>query len=179
MKNRAKSTNRQNPPQKPQGRVAGRQRTEWPVLKGMKHAAGILHAPYEVIRQLRESGAAGFLSDNRMDTGIVVPQIFDVVCGGQKLPAGCASWKEAGEKYRSLIAKHELELSEKLSIPAAEAQRQANECGGYMFGELERMVRELPPALAGLSTPEVHKRLRLEVERVRTELKLKLNEVGK
>ena len=72
----------------------------------------------------------------------------------------------------------ENEIASGLLVPAAEAIRQAGEAGGYFMGELERLCRELPPALAGLPAHEIAARIEIEVERTRTELQKKLNSIG-
>ena len=58
------------------------------------------------------------------------------------------------------------------------AVKQAAEAGGYMFAELERMARELPPALAGQSAVEVCKRISTEVEAIRKTLNEKFESIG-
>ena len=48
---------------------------------------------------------------------------------------------------------------------------------GYTFSELERLAREIPPALAGGTAVEIGKRIAVEVERIRSTLKEKFQTI--
>lgn len=75
---------------------------------------------------------------------------------------------------RRAIAQKRLEILEQQRIAAvrdnqkaagemmltADAKRQAGEAQAFDYAEDERMVNEYPPALAGLSAIEIHKRLK-------------------
>jgi hypothetical protein len=60
----------------------------------------------------------------------------------------------------------------------SEAQRQAGEACGYFFSELQRMERELPPALAGGTAVDCFKRIHSFVEGLRKSAKEKFAQVG-
>jgi len=45
-------------------------------------------------------------------------------------------------------------------MPVEDAQRQATEAVHYYFGELDRLLRELPPAVAGMDAMAVHFKLK-------------------
>ena len=70
-------------------------------------------------------------------------------------------------------------MNEKLLIPIAEVERQANAAGIIFMSGFERAARELPPMLAGLSTAEVAKHLDNYIERVRNETKEALTKIVK
>ncbi len=64
-------------------------------------------------------------------------------------------------------------------MPTADAEREASEAMAICFGELERIAQELPPALAGLTAIEIHKRINSSIEQLRKSLKQKFEGVGK
>lgn len=80
------------------------------------------------------------------------------------------------EQRASLARKNESEAGE--LMPCASAVKQAAEAGGYMFAELERMAREIPPALAGLDAVSIGKRISAEVEKIRKTLQEKVQAIG-
>ena len=165
---------------KPEAGVSGGQRREWPIIDGMARCAAITHAPYEILRMLAKSGCKAFLRAGRIDTEIIIPAAFDAILNNdQLLPAGCASWRDAGDKFRALNEKLDYEMNEKLLIPIAEVERQANAAGIIFMSGFERAARELPPMLAGLSTAEVAKHLDNYIERVRNETKEALTKIVK
>jgi transcriptional regulator with XRE-family HTH domain len=79
------------------------------------------------------------------------------------------------EQRAALARKNAQEAGE--LMPVASAVRQAGEAMGYTFSELERMAREIPPALAGGTAVEIGKRIAAEVERIRSTLKEKFQTI--
>ena len=91
--------------------------------------------------------------------------------------------RKIGEARARLIraqaarAERENKLAEKELMPCASAVKQAAEAMGYTFSELERLAREIPPALAGGTAVEIGKRIAVEVERIRSTLKEKFQTI--
>jgi AraC-like DNA-binding protein len=80
------------------------------------------------------------------------------------------------EQRAALARKNAAEAGE--LMPCASAIKQTAEAMGYTFAELERLSRELPPSLSGISAVEVGKRLSAEVEKIRVTLKEKFQAIG-
>ena len=166
-------------PQNEPMRVSGAQRREWPVLDGERRTAAVLGAPYAVVKALRLGGSRAFLTGGRVDTGILVPEIIAALVKGSNLPPGVSTpqdWLALEKAQREKIKR---EVEEGQMMESAEAQRQAGEAWGFVFSELERRDRELPPALAGLSAVEIGKRMTSDTEKIRKGAKVKFDEVGK
>ena len=72
----------------------------------------------------------------------------------------------------------ENEVASGILVNADEVMLQCAEAGGLFMSELERLARELPPALAGLPAGEVAERIDLEVEKVRKKIRTKMKEIA-
>ena len=70
-------------------------------------------------------------------------------------------------------------VAEKEMISVAEVRAQCNAAGALFMDSLEKLARELPPALAGLPTTAVASRMELEIESIRRNLTAKMQEIGK
>jgi hypothetical protein len=80
------------------------------------------------------------------------------------------------ETRRKQARENEVEAGKLIS--AEEARQQACQASGYFMSELERWLREVPPALAGKSCVEIAQILRVHIEHTRKELKAKLDVIG-
>lgn len=156
-----------------------RQRLTWPTLESMEHAAGVLHFTLEEIKLCKKSGSKAFLSGSRIDSIQLIQDLHDLLHAPKKLPEGFDSWKEFGESRRALIADEELKQTQKITMQVAEAEMQASQAMAFLFGELERIARETPPAIAGLDAVSVHKRLNSDIGLLRKNLERKFQEIGK
>ena len=81
------------------------------------------------------------------------------------------------EQTRKRMAR-ENEAAAGLMMPTEEARRQAAIACSFLFAELERGERELPPAMAGQTAVEIFKRLHGFTEALRKAAKDKFNNIG-
>jgi len=110
------------------------------------------------------------LTGNRVDTGILIPELFKTLAAGSNLPPGVATpqdWLATEKARREAIRRQEDENS---VMPTAEAIFRAGTFWGFVLSELERFARELPPALAGLPVEPIAARIETEVENIRRRL---------
>jgi len=158
--------------------VSGRQRLTWPVCEGISALAAFLRVPEAVLKQVKKSGSKAFLTHNRMDTGILIPELFAALSQKSELPDGVRSpqdWLATEKAKREAIKRQQDERS---VMPTADAQRQAAEACAFVDSELQRGENELPPVLAGLSSIECGKILHNFTEKVRANAKRKFEEMG-
>lgn len=163
---------------KPKKQIGGRQRLEWPVLEGIALTAATIGAPEPLIKAIKKNGSKAFLTGNRIDTGILLPELFAALSKASELPEGVATpqdWLATEKAKREAIKRQQDENS---VMPTADAKRQSAEAMALVFAELERRDRELPPALAGLSAVEIYKRMNGDTESIRRNLQNKFEEIG-
>ena len=159
-------------------KVAGRQRLTWPVLEGIGAVASMLKVPEALIKQVKRSGSKAFLTHNRIDSGILIPELFVALAKSSELPEGIASpqdWLAIEKAKRESIKRQQ---DEKSVMPTAEAQRQAALACAFVDAELQRGENELPPVLAGRDAVECGKLLHSFTEKVRTNAKEKFGSIG-
>ena len=160
-------------------KVFGHTRLAWPVIDGLEATANQIGAPVALVRAVKRNGSKAFLTGQRVDTGILLPELFAALAKGSKLPEGIATPQDwlAFEKAKREEIKRKTD--ERETMLTADAVRQAGEAGGLFMSSLEKLARELPPALAGLPTSGVAARMELEIENIRRNLKIKMQEIGK
>lgn len=159
-----------------------RQRADMPVFHTMGMAVAALGVPESLVKLAKRKGCKAFLVSGRVDSGILLPFIFKMLADGNgvgKLPEGFSSWREVLESEKAQREAIKRKQDEGLTMLVADAEVQAGEAGGFCLSSLERLARELPPALAGLSAVEIFKRLNSEVESIRKQLEKKFQEIGK
>jgi len=160
-------------------RIAGRQRTVWPVFGSMAQASAVMGYPQSVLKMAKERGCKAFIQAGRVDSGPLIPFINQMLAKGSELPDGIATpqdWLATEKAKRESIKR---QVDERLVMPTADAQNQAAEACQFFFSELERWERESPPALAGQTAVEVFKRQHGFTEQLRKNAKKKFEEIGK
>jgi hypothetical protein len=160
------------------GESEGR-RIKFPVFESLGQAAAVLRAPLALIKAAKRQGCSAFISGSRVDSGILVPFLFGMMTKGSELPEGMASpqeWLTTEKAKREAIRRKN---DEHTMMPSAEAARQASEAASYIFAELERGERELPPALAGGTAIDIFKRLHSFIEALRKTGKEKFEAIGR
>lgn len=140
-------------------KISGRQRLVWPVFESIRQAAGALHYTEAEIKLCKNTGSKAFISGGRVDSGILIPDLNDLLHQSSDLPKGFTSWKEFGESRRAKISDVELQEKKKLVMETAQARRQNGEAWAFVFSQLERHCLESPPNLAGRSAVEIFERL--------------------
>ena len=132
-----------------------------------------------LVKAVKKGGSKAFLTGNRVDTGILIPELFASLAKGSDLPDGIATpqdWLSTEKAKREAIKRQQ---DEKSVMPTVEAINHAVLAGGFFMSALERIARELPPALAGLPASGIAARLESETESIRRHLKIKLAKIGK
>lgn len=151
----------------------------FPILESQAAAAGAMHVSVELVRAAKVDGCPAFISGSRVDMDILVPHCFQMLTKGEnRLPSGFASWKEWTESIRGKLLDVRLDKERKAVMDTNDAKRQAGEASGYFFSELERMLREYPPSLAGGDAVHIFKKLSEFVEKLRTEADAKFKAIG-
>jgi hypothetical protein len=158
-------------------------RAPFPLVENMTQAATVTGAELVYIKMAKQKGCPAFGVANRIDLQILFPflvsMLVDLLKKGSKIPGGFATWKQVLESEQATMATIERKSKENKLMETAEAKRQAAEACQFVFNELERAERELPPALAGLSSVECFKRLHSFTEGLRKNAQAKFEEVGK
>ena len=139
----------------------------------------MLNVSEAAIKAARRQGCKAFLTHGRIDLGHLVPFLFAMLQKGSDLPEGFNSWKEVLDSEKAKREAIKRQIDERSTMPTADAKRQAAQAMGLTFSELERLANELPPAMAGLPAVDIYKRMSGEIERMRSALKAKFEEVGK
>ena len=155
-----------------------RRRVKFPVFESIGQAAAVLGVSLALIKAAKRLGCKAFISGSRVDSGILVPFLFGMIAKGSELPEGMASaaeWLTTEKAKREAIKRKN---DEHTMMPSAEAKRQGSEAGSYIFAELERAERELPPALAGGTAIDIFKRLHSFIETLRKTGKEKFEAIG-
>jgi hypothetical protein len=164
---------------KTQVKVTGRPRNAFPVCESMKQAASLIGWPLRIVKAAKDRGSKAFLAGNRVDIGLLLPDLAEMTIPTGDIPPGFTSWKEFGDAQRAQLEAIELQRKRGAMMDIDDARRQAGEAMGLTFAELERLCNDLPPALAGLDAVAIFKRMTSDVERIRKSLKEKFSEVGK
>ena len=152
-------------------KIAGRQRRTWPVIESIRQVVAELHYTAEEIKLAQKSGSKAFITNGRIDTGILIPDLNDLLHQASELPEGFTSWKEFGESRRAKIADVELKEKKQELMSRGEAKRFNAEAWAFVFSELERFCVEKPPALAGRSAVEIFEQLNSFKESMRKSAK--------
>ena len=156
-----------------------RKRLDFPIIENQSGAAALLGVPESLIKAARKKGCKAFMTHGRIDTGILIPFLFKLLATESDIPGGFSSWKEVLESEKARREGIKRQVEEKSLMPIAEAEHQAALACQFIMNELERGERELPPALAGLSSNDVSKRLHSFTESLRENGKKKFKEIGK
>lgn len=136
-------------------------------------------AKAQLLKAAKRAGCKAFIGGGRVDGGILIPFLFEMLSKGNELPEGFASpvdWLNTEKARRESIRR---KVDEKTMMPIAEAEAQASKACHFFIGELERGERELPPAMAGLSSIECFKRLHAFTESLRKKAKQMFEAIGK
>lgn len=154
------------------------EKRQFPIFESLAQASSTIGAPLALLKAAKRKGCKAFISGSRVDCASLLPFLFEMLSKGSELPGGMSSaveWLTTEKAKREAIKR---KIDEKSMMPTADAQRQASEACGYLFSELERAERELPPSLAGATAVDIAKRLHGFNEAVRTEAKQKFERIG-
>lgn len=159
-------------------RISGQQRLDWPVIEGIEAAAARIGAPVALLKAVKRSGSKAFLTGNRVDTGILIPELFAALAKGSELPDDIATpqdWVATENAKIKAITRRKLEGE---MMPTTDAKRQNGEAWSFVFAECDRMCNEMPPDLAGRAAVEIGIRLRAFMETMRQDAKKRFEEAA-
>lgn len=149
------------------------------VFASMSACSGAMGVPLEVLKDAKDKGCPAFQGGGRVDYQSFSVWFFN---GGDeevsKPDDGTSSWKESLDKQRALKEKLIVEQRSGKLMDIAEGKRQAGEACGFLFGELDRVTRELPPMLKGRDETAVHAELVKSHAVIKKNAKVKFDLVG-
>lgn len=152
--------------------------THFPIIEGMEVCAARLGAPLMIIKALKKSGSLAFRKAGRIDTGILIPELFRELATASAIPEGMGSpqdWLTTEKAKRETIKR---KADEGSLMATEDAKRQNGEAWAFIFSELERLCVEAPPDYAGRSAVEIHARLTKFKEAMRVDGKRRFEEAA-
>ena len=150
------------------------------VAESMPQASASWGIPLAILKSAKKSGCPAFLSGNRIRLATFIRWYFENLAptNGEEPPEGMANWREALNRVQTKREEIRLAKDRGEVVDFNEARRQASEAAALYFAALERVCREMPPALKGLDEISILKKLEARVEEVRNELNKAFEEVG-
>lgn len=133
----------------------------------MKSAAARTGLPLGFLRKCSAAGCPAFERNGRVDLNKLLPWIPKVMESREELPAGFDSWTAYLNSVKAKREDLRLQKERGEAIDINDAAEQARSAESYYFAELDRIEREFPPALAGLSATEISKRLKTFLDDLR------------
>ena len=138
-----------------------------PVVASIGQASGVTGAPEALIKSAKRDGCKAFLSNNRVDLEILIPFLFAMLKTATDIPEGFCSWADFWKSRQAMREDVKLQKDKGELMPVSDAMRQAAEAAAFYWNQLDRMERELPTALAGLSALQASEVLNRAVEDLR------------
>ena len=92
--------------------IAGRQRLTWPVIEGIGATAAMLGAPDTLLKAIKRKGSRAFMTGNRVDTGILIPEIIAELLSKKNVMLDPAQEKAMLDKERRLMIERQNSLEE-------------------------------------------------------------------
>jgi hypothetical protein len=157
---------------------AKRTRVSFPVVESIGAAASIIGAPKSLLKSAKHAGCKAFLTGNRIDLAVLIPFLFGMLAKGNDLPEGIATpqdWLAMEKAKRESIKRQQ---DENVLAPKAEFQRQVSCAVGFIFEELDRRSRELPPVLAGLDSISIMERMEADTKTIKKNLQEKFETIA-
>ena len=148
--------------------IAGRQRLTWPVIEGIGATAAMLGAPDTLLKAIKRKGSRAFMTGNRVDTGILIPEIIAELLSKKSVMLDPAQEKAMLDKERRLTLQRDALIEKGEMLIASE--------GNWSIWKLDalEMFRELfeAPIKSGLAgLPKVinrrHKNIIIDEEKAR------------
>lgn len=139
------------------------------MIEGIESASNRIGAPLALVKSIKKSGSKAFLTGNRVDTGILIPELFAALAKGSELPEGINTpqdWLATEKAKCQAVVRRKLEKS---VMATADAKRQNGEAWAFVFSQLEKLALEGPPDYAGRTAVELGIRLNNFKERMRVE----------
>jgi len=126
----------------------------------MKNCAARTGLPLSFLKRCSTSGCPAFDSSNRVDLNKLLAWIPKVLDSKEELPKGFGTWTAFLNSVKAKREEIKLTKDRGEVMLVADAQQQVSEAVAYYFGELDRLLREIPPAVAGMDVINVHGKLK-------------------
>lgn len=131
-----------------------------PVLESMRQVSAATGMPHVLVKSLKNNGCRGFLPGGRVRLSDLLKSFFrEYYDETEKPPDGLATWREALNRVQTHRQEILLSKDKGTVLDLPEAERRAAEGEAYYFAECDRMLREMPTALCGLSAGQIHQRI--------------------
>jgi hypothetical protein len=181
-KRRGRPPNPNRPPAPPKRPTAGRPPVDGhkPLpsqIEGLRLASTLLKVPAALLVTAKQKGCPAFMRNNRINTAVLVPWLFDMLLSSPDIEENMRPQDQLA-LTRAKREKIKLDMDKKVTMPVADAEREAAEAMAYVFEELERMDRELPPSVAGCTDIQVGVIMHENTEKIRNTLKEKFEKIG-
>lgn len=154
-------------------KAAGRPKThmtELPLYDSMEQMANATCIPLEIIRAAKKSGCT-FVKHNRCDVGVFIKWYFETNLSDEEKE----NWTRRDKRASALIKEVELKRKEHSVIDYLIAKTFMRDLvSNCFFGELERLVTELPASLKGLNEVQINAECSKQVEQIKLALEKKL-----
>jgi hypothetical protein len=163
-----------------QAKIAESSSTRMPTVASMASAVALTGMPLDVMRRMKSAGCDAFSSSGRVNIGKLIRAFFAEFTEGaaDEMPDGVATWREA--LNRAQTKREELRLQKERGnlMDIESAKLQAAQAMEITFAEMDRLCREMPPALKGLDEVSIFQKLESRREEMRNALKESFAKVG-
>jgi hypothetical protein len=140
-----------------------------PVFNSLNQCATCSDIPLAIIRQAKRAGCNAFKA-HRVDLKLLLKWLFAQDEQG-------VDWGDRLKKVQ--FEREEIKLLKDKSLVVSKADVSAGIGKGVsiLFGELEKSIQALPPALKGLTEAEIQQRLTVDVDKYKESVRLALSEI--
>lgn len=146
----------------------------------MSHVTALTGMPVNLVREAKRQGCTAFHGSGRIDLAELLKWFFSQYGDeSESPPDGLATWREALNKVQTKREELRLAKDKGEVIDFAAARQQSDEAETYYFDELDRLVREMPAALSGLSPEQINSKLETFCEEMKRASRVKFGSVGK
>ncbi len=143
----------------------------------IKQAAEWTGYPIGVLKKAKADGCDAFVS-SRVNLHRLIRWVSKAQKDAADLPNGFSSWGDYLNRQRGLREAIKLEKDKGTVLDLTESKHHAAEAEAWYFNELDRMLREMPSALAGLSAMQVSECLNKFVKELRKSSREKFQAVA-
>lgn len=142
---------------------------ELPLYDSLAAMAAQTGIPVDILKSAKREGCV-FVRHGRCDLRIFLEWFFSRTGDNQ-------DWTKRSKRAEALTREHNLQTLQKESIPFAEVTYFLQPLVSVVFfGELDRLLSELPASVKGASEVQIHSEVGKQIEQIKTSLTVKLDE---
>ena len=142
-----------------------------PVFNSQDQCAACTGIPITTIKQAKKGGCSAF-KQHRVDLALLLKWLF-------AQDESAINWGTRLDEYKAKREKIKLDADEQRVIDRSAVTSGIAKGTAILFGELEKAIQTLPPALKGLTESEIQSRLIQTVDVYRQAVRLALSEITK